>query len=543
MFKKILVGNRGEIAVRVIRTCQEMGIKTVAVYSEVDANALHVQLADETVKTPSVRGYLDMEFILDAARKTGAEAIHPGYGFLSENPVFAAKCAEAGLVFIGPDARAIELMGDKARARDTMLSAGVPVTPGTDGVIDTPKEALEIARRIGFPVLVKAVAGGGGRGMRLAHNEEELLAGLESARSEAKSSFGNSDVYLEKYLQGCRHVEIQILADQYGQVVYLGERDCSIQRRNQKLIEESPSPAVSRELWQRMGKVAVAAAKAVNYRGAGTLEFLLDQEGQFYFMEMNTRIQVEHPVTEFVSGLDLIREQIRIAAGEPLGYDQSHIRVTGWALECRINAEDPQTFLPSPGQVNFYRSPGGFGVRVDSALYPGYTISPFYDSMIAKLIVQAPSREEAVKRMVRALSEFEIQGVKTTIPFHLRVMAHPDFQAGHFNTSFIQDKLTPLSSAEAHEKKEDQEKEKKNHIVKPAEALGDPPEAEHETAAAKAKEYGDCIAPEIVAVISGALAAMGQAKGENYQILSIHASGRGCSPWKLAGLYERMGRV
>lgn len=532
MFKKILIGNRGEIAVRIIRTCQEMGIKTVAVYSEVDANALHVQLADEAVKTSSVRGYLDMDFIIGAAKETGAEAIHPGYGFLSENPVFAARCAEAGLVFVGPDARAIELMGDKARARDTMISAGVPVTPGTDGVIETLAEALEIARRIGFPVIVKAVAGGGGRGMRLARSEEELLSGLESARSEAKSSFGNPDVYLEKYMEGCRHVEMQILADRFGEAVYLGERDCSIQRRNQKLIEESPSPAVNQELRERMGKVAVAAAKAVNYCGAGTLEFLLDKSGGFYFMEMNTRIQVEHPVTELVSGLDLIREQIRIAAGEPLGYDQSKICLTGWAMECRINAEDPDTFLPSPGQITFYRPPGGFGIRLDSALYPGFTISPFYDSMIAKLIVHAPNREEAVRRMARALNEFEIQGVKTTVPFHLRVMAHPDFQVGNFTTGFIQEKITPILQAEIQEKMARVQQETA------AAKAG----AKHATET-KAEEQGGDISPEVVAAITGALAAWGTARGESYQILSVNASGRGCSPWKMAGLYERMGRI
>lgn len=524
MFKKILVGNRGEIAVRIIRTCREMGIRTVAVYSEVDAKALHVQLADEAVKTPSVRGYLDMDFILAAAKETGAEAIHPGYGFLSENPVFAAKCAEDGLVFIGPDAHAIEMMGDKARARDTMIAAGVPVTPGTDGVIHSSEQALEIAGRIGFPVLVKAVAGGGGRGMRLAHTEEELLSGLESARSEAQSSFGNPEVYLEKYLQGCRHVEMQILADRFGEVVYLGERDCSIQRRNQKLIEESPSPAVNEELRQRMGQVAVAAAKAVNYQGAGTLEFLLDQEGHFYFMEMNTRIQVEHPVTELVSGLDLIKEQIRIAAGEPLGYTQSQIHLTGWAMECRVNAEDPQTFLPSPGQVSFYRPPGGFGVRLDSALYPGYVISPFYDSMIAKLIVHAQNREEVVKRMARALTEFEIQGIKTTIPFHLRVLADPDFQAGRFTTGFIQEKLSSLASSQS-QGKDDQSAARRLEAAK----------AENQPVAG--------IAPETVAAISGALAVIGKTKGEKYQILSIRSSGRVCSPWRMAGLYERMGRV
>ncbi|MHB1651918.1 MAG: acetyl-CoA carboxylase biotin carboxylase subunit [Desulfitobacteriaceae bacterium] len=526
MFKKILVANRGEIAVRIIRTCCEMGVKTVAIYSEVDAQSLHVHLADEAVQAPSVRGYLDMEFVLGTAIQTGAEAIHPGYGFLSENPVFAAKCAQAGVVFIGPEARAIELMGDKARARDTMVSAGVPVTPGTNGVIGSMEEALKVARQIGFPVLVKAVAGGGGRGMRLVRQEEELLSGIESARSEANSSFGNSEVYLEKFLEGCRHVEMQILADNYGEVVYLGERDCSIQRRNQKLIEESPSPAVGPELRVRIGQVAIAAAKAVNYCGAGTLEFLLDKDLNFYFMEMNTRIQVEHPVTELICGLDLIREQIRIAAGEPLGYDQAAIRFNGWAMECRINAEDPHTFMPSPGQIKFYRPPGGFGIRLDSALYPGCAVSPFYDSLIAKLIVHGQNRSEVIARMRRALEEFEIEGVKTTIPFHLRVLAHADFQSGDFDTGFIQQKMADNSSVSA--SKRNASEVKAIVRVETGEPL-DSPDAE--------------IGPEVVAVISAAITAYGQSQDQEYEIMKINTSGRGCSPWRMAGLYERMGKT
>lgn len=517
LFNKILVANRGEIAVRIIRTCQEMGIKTVAIYSDVDAQSLHVRLADEAVNSPNVRGYLDMDFIIRTAQQTGAEAIHPGYGFLSENPGFAAKCSESGIVFIGPEARAIELMGDKSQARDTMVSAGVPVTPGTDGVINNLDEAFQVARSIGFPVIVKAVAGGGGRGMRLAREEGELQSAIESARSEANSSFVNSDVYLEKYLEGCRHVEMQILADNYGNVVYLGERDCSIQRRNQKLIEESPSPAMNPDLRRQMGQVAVAAAKAVNYRGAGTLEFLLDKNHKFYFMEMNTRIQVEHPVTEMICGLDLIREQIRIAAGEPLGYEQSDIHFNGWAMECRINAEDPVTFIPSPGNISFFRPAGGFGIRLDTALYPGYSVSPFYDSLIAKLVVHGKTRNEVIARMRRALEEFEVTGVKTTIPFHLRVLAHQDFQKGDFTTSFIQDKMTFSLSEETVEKKEKKGQTK--------------------------VDVKETIAPEVVAAISAAIMAYGQTKGQAYQIMGIQASGRKCSPWRLAGLYERMNKI
>lgn len=533
MFKKILVANRGEIAVRIMRTCREMGIRTVAVYSEVDAGSLHVQLADEAVRTANLRGYSDMDFIINTALATRSEAIHPGYGFLAENPVFAAKCARAGLTFIGPDAHAIELMGDKARARDTMASAGVPVTPGSDGVVENTQEALLLARRIGFPVLVKAVAGGGGRGMRLAWEEGELIPALAAASSEANSSFGNPDVYLEKYLTGCRHVEMQILADNYGEVIYLGERDCSIQRRNQKLIEESPSPAVDPVLREEMGRVAVAAAKAVSYRGAGTLEFLLDKEHKFYFMEMNTRIQVEHPVTELVSGLDLIREQIRIAAGEPLGCRQSDIHLAGWAVECRINAEDPDTFFPSPGQITFYRPPGGFGIRLDSALFPGYTVSPFYDSLIAKVIVHARSREEAISRMTRALQEFEVRGVKTTIPFHLRVLAHSDFRSGNFTTAFVQEKLAG-SEVEASTDKS----------VRPAlsVAAGCLDQGAGNAPAVQSMLPGLAVDPEVVAAISAALAVYGEAENRGYQVMKIQPFDRGYSPWRIAGLYDSMGR-
>lgn len=534
LFNKILVANRGEIAVRVMRTCREMGITTVAVYSEVDAKSLHVQLADEAVRTPSVRGYSDMDFMITTALQTGAEAIHPGYGFLAENPAFVDKCAGAGLVFIGPDARAIELMGDKSRARDTMALAGVPVTPGTDGVVEDTLDALRIARRIGFPVLVKAVAGGGGRGMRLAWEEGELGVALAAARSEANSCFGNPEVYLEKYMVGCRHVEIQILADNYGEVVYLGERDCSVQRRNQKLIEESPSPAVDPPLRAEMGRVAVAAAKAVAYRGAGTLEFLLDKDHKFYFMEMNTRIQVEHPVTELVCGLDLVREQIRLAAGEPLGYSQSEICCNGWAMECRVNAEDPETFLPSPGQISFYRPPGGFGVRLDSALFSGYIVSPYYDSLIAKVLVHAQTREEAMARMKRALEEFEVHGVKTTIPFHLRVLAHPDFQKGEFDTGFIAKNMAGGGPSA------------QNHGDIRQETTGGGVGQEQDAVQGsplKVASLPGRIRPEVVAAISAALRVYGETKNQDYKIRGIQPTGRSCLPWRLAGLYDRMGRI
>ncbi|CAA7601812.1 Biotin carboxylase [Acididesulfobacillus acetoxydans] len=504
MFSKILVANRGEISVRVIRTCREMGIKTVAVYSEVDQAALHVRLADEAVKAPGVRGYLDIDFMVSAALKTGAEAIHPGYGFLAENPQFAVACREAGLVFIGPEAQAMERMGDKARARESMLAAGVPVTPGTQGVLESEEEAFRVARRIGFPVLVKAVAGGAGRGMRLARQEGELGAALAAARSEALASFGNPQLYLEKYLGGCRHIEVQILADNYGNAVHLGERECSIQRRNQKLLEESPSPAVDVTLREQLGRVAVTAAKAVGYQGAGTIEFLLDKNRNFHFMEMNTRIQVEHPVTELVSGLDMVREQIRIAAGEPLGYSQADIRLNGWAMECRVNAEDPVTFLPSPGEITFCRLPGGFGVRVDTAVFGGETVSPFYDSLIAKVLVHAGTRNQALGRMRRALEEFEVRGVKTTIPFHLKILLHPDFQNGEFDTGFIAGKMT----------------ENTDNAVSPA-----------------------GMNPEVVAAISAALRMYGVNSGEGWVLRKIRPTGRNCSSWRLAGLYERMGGI
>lgn len=441
MFQKVLIANRGEIAVRVIRACRELGIRTVAVYSEADRDALHVKMADEAYcigPTASKDSYLNIANIMSVATKVGADAIHPGYGFLAENADFAEICAACNITFIGPDPEAIVKMGDKSTAKETMKAAGVPTVPGTDGLIEDIDDAIRTANEIGYPVMVKATAGGGGRGMRVAVNDEDLEKAIRQAQSEAKTAFGNPGVYLEKFVEGPRHVEIQIMADKYGNVVYLGERDCSIQRRHQKLIEEAPSPALSEELRKQMGEAAVAAAKAVNYHGAGTVEFLVDKYGQFYFMEMNTRIQVEHPVTELVTGIDLINEQILVAAGQPLSFSQDDVKLNGWAIECRINAENPaKNFMPSPGRINNYLAPGGFGVRVDSAAYAGYTIPPYYDSMIAKLIVWGKDRQEAIERMKRALGEFVVDGITTTIPFHLKVMDHEVFISGEFDTKFL----------------------------------------------------------------------------------------------------------
>lgn len=443
MFQKVLIANRGEIAVRVIRACRELGIRTVAVYSEADSEALHVKLADEAYcigpKT-SKESYLNVTSIMSVATKVGADAIHPGYGFLAENADFAEICAACNITFIGPDPEAIVKMGDKATAKDTMKAAGVPTVPGTEGLIEDIAEAIQTANEIGYPVMVKATAGGGGRGMRVAVDDADLEKAIRQAQNEAKTAFGNPGVYLEKFVEGPRHVEIQIMADKHGNAVYLGERDCSIQRRHQKLIEEAPSPALSEELRQQMGEAAVAAAKAVSYHGAGTVEFLLDKHGKFYFMEMNTRIQVEHPVTELVTGYDLIKEQLTVAAGEPLSFRQEDIRLNGWAIECRINAENPaKNFMPSPGRITEYLPPGGFGVRVDSAAYAGYAIPPYYDSMIAKLIVWGATREEAIQRMKRALHEFAIDGIKTTIPFHLKVLDHEKFISGDFDIKFLEE--------------------------------------------------------------------------------------------------------
>jgi len=443
MFKKILVANRGEIAVRIIRACRELGIATVAVYSEADRDALHVQLADEAYcvgPIASKQSYLNIASIISVATSVGADAIHPGYGFLAENSDFAEVCQAVGVKFIGPTAEAIEKMGDKSTAKATMKLAGVPTVPGTEGLIQSAEEAAETADAIGFPVIIKATAGGGGKGIRIVHSQEELRAALTLAQSEAGSAFGNTGVYLEKYLVKPRHVEIQVLADQHGRAIHLGERDCSVQRRLQKLLEESPSPALSFAMRAKMGEAAVAAALAVQYEGAGTVEFLLDEDGtSFYFMEMNTRIQVEHPVTELVTGIDLVREQITIAAGYPLSCAQTDVVQRGHAIECRINAEDPdKQFLPCPGTITAYLPPGGFGVRVDSAVYQGYAVSPYYDSLIAKLIVWAPTRQEAIDRMKRALGEFQIAGIKTTISFHERLLEHPSFVAGDVNTRFLE---------------------------------------------------------------------------------------------------------
>ena len=447
MFKKVLIANRGEIALRIIRACKEMGIKTVAVYSQADKDAMHVKFADEAYcigPNPSTASYLNITNIISAAEITGADAIHPGYGFLSENANFAEICESCGITFIGPSVDAIERMGNKSVARDTMIAAGVPVVPGTEGIITDPQEAMPIAKEIGYPVIVKASAGGGGRGMRIAQNEKELLMSIQTASSEAQSAFGNGEVYLEKYVEEPRHIEFQILADKYGNVIHLGERDCSVQRRNQKLVEEAPSMALTPELRTKMGEAAINAAKAVNYHTAGTIEFLLDKHNKFYFMEMNTRIQVEHPVTEFVTGIDLIKAQIRMAAGETLDIAQEDVKINGWSIECRVNAEDPDhNFRPSPGTIGAFHQPGGMGVRVDSAVYSGYTIPPYYDSMIGKVVVWGKDRNEAIERMERVLQEFVIEGVKTTIPFQLKILQNAFFRRGEVYTNFIQRRLLP----------------------------------------------------------------------------------------------------
>jgi len=445
MFNKILIANRGEIALRIIRACKEMEIRTVAVFSEADRDSLHVKFADEAFcigPAQSVRSYLNKANIISAAEVSGVDAIHPGYGFLAENAEFADVCEESGIKFIGPTAEALENMGAKAVARETMIKAEIPVVPGSEGVISDPDEALKIAKEIGYPVMVKASAGGGGKGMRVAQSKHDLVKAIQTAQAEAEAAFGNAEVYIEKYVEEPRHIEFQILADNYGNTVHLGERDCSIQRRNQKLLEESPSSAITPELRKKMGEAAVKAAKSVNYNNAGTVEFLLDKHNNFYFIEMNTRIQVEHPVTELVTGIDLIKEQIRIAAGEKLGYSQKDIKINGWAIECRINAEDPShNFMPSPGKITGYLAPGGIGIRVDSVAFEGYQIPPYYDSMIAKLIVWGNNRDEAICRMRRALEEYVIEGVKTTIPFHLRILDNAFFQRGDFYTNFIQRRL------------------------------------------------------------------------------------------------------
>jgi acetyl-CoA carboxylase biotin carboxylase subunit len=444
VFKKILIANRGEIALRIIRACKELGIATVAVYTEADQDSLHVRYADESVcigKGPSKTSYLHIPAILSAAEITDAEAIHPGYGFLSENAHFAEVCRDCKITFIGPSPETIRLMGDKIQAKNTARGAGVPLVPGSDGPVTGEKEAREIAAKAGYPVIIKASAGGGGRGMRVAHTEISLSNAFNTASAEALAAFGNGEVYIEKYVEEPRHVEIQVLADSQGNVIHLGERDCSVQRRHQKLVEESPSPVITPELRDEMGRAAVACAKACNYVNAGTVEFIFDKHNKFYFMEMNTRIQVEHPVTEGVTGVDLVKEQIRIAYGEPIreAYLKHPLQLRGHCIEVRINAENPdKDFMPSPGRITVYHAPGGPGVRVDSHAYQEYVIPPYYDSMIGKLIVQAPTRAEAVERMRRALEEYVIEGVHTTIPFLRKVMAHPKFQSGYITTAFVE---------------------------------------------------------------------------------------------------------
>ncbi len=442
MFRKVLIANRGEIAVRIIRACREIGIPTVAIYSQADANSLHVRLATEAYcigPAQSSKSYLSIPAIISAAIVSGADAIHPGYGFMSERADFAEICAKHGIKFIGPTAEAMRKMGDKATARKTMIENNVPVTPGT-GILKTPEEVKEFANRVGYPIILKATAGGGGKGMRICRSDDDVETNMNLCQSEAQSFFGNPDVYAEKYLENPRHIEVQILADQYGNVVHLGERDCSIQRRHQKLLEEAPSPAIDEATRKEMGAAAVRAAKAINYESAGTCEFLLDHDGKWYFMEMNTRIQVEHCVTEMISNVDLVREQIMIAAGEKLDFTQDDIMLRGHAIECRINAENPEKdFMPNPGTITGYVTPGGFGVRVDSHAYQDYKIPPYYDSMIGKLICWGRTRNEARRRMYRALKEYVITGVETTLPFHQGIIEDPVFMSGNFNTGFIED--------------------------------------------------------------------------------------------------------
>ena len=441
MFHKILIANRGEIALRIIRACTELGIKTVAVYSTADSDSLHVKLADESVcigPASSLQSYLNINAIISAAELTDAEAIHPGYGFLAENAAFAEICENCGITFIGPTSESMRLMGDKISARQAMIRQKVPILPGTKDAVQDVNEAVKVAKEIGFPVIIKASAGGGGRGMKIVHSPATLPNAFATARAEAQAGFGNPEVYIEKYCQQPRHVEIQVLGDKHGNLIHLGERDCSIQRRHQKLLEEAPCSVLTPQLRAAMGDAAVRAAKAVDYNSAGTVEFLLDSDGNFYFMEMNTRIQVEHPVTEMVTGIDIVREQIRSAAGLKLRYKQSDIKIKGHSIECRINAEDPFKFTPCPGKITSYHTPGGLGVRVDSFVYDQYTVLPHYDSLISKLIVHADTREDAIRRMLRALDEYIIEGIKTTIPFHKRILSNKDFIEGNLDTGFLE---------------------------------------------------------------------------------------------------------
>ena len=441
MFKKVLIANRGEIAIRIIRACKEMGIATVAIYSEADRDSLHVRLADEAVcvgPAPSKDSYLNMPNIISAAIITGAEAIHPGYAYFSEQASFAEACEACNIKFIGPKPDAIELMGDKAQAKETAARAGVPVIPGSKGTIRSEQEAFKIASKMGYPVRLKATAGGGGRGIRVVHSQEELAGTLKVAQAEAEAAFGNGELYIEKEIEEPRHIEIQIIGDEHGNYVHLGERECSIQRRHQKLVEESPSVAVTPSIRKRMGEAAIKLAKAVGYVSAGTVEFLLDKNGEFYFMEMNTRIQVEHPVTEFVTGVDIVKEQLRVAAGEKLDISQKDVRMLGHSIECRIIAEDPDAnFAPSVGRIEHLVLPGGIGVRVDTHIYAGYQVPPYYDAMLAKLIVWGKTREEAIARMLRSLSEFEIEGIKTNIDYQRRIISNPYFRNGELSTTFI----------------------------------------------------------------------------------------------------------
>ena len=446
MIQKILIANRGEIALRIIRACRELGIKTLAVYSEADVQSLHVQLADEAIcigGPRSVDSYMRADRIISAAEIADVDAIHPGYGFLSENSKFAEQCESCNIKFIGPKSQAIKIMGDKAVARQTVQKVGVPTVPGSDGPVDSESEATKVARKIGYPIIIKAVAGGGGRGMRIAHNDVSFVKEYHIARAEAEKTFNNASVYIEKYIQNPRHIEFQILADEHGNVIHLGERDCSVQRRHQKLIEESPSPFLTADLRKRMGKAAIRAAVAAEYQNVGTIEFIVDSKGDFYFIEMNTRIQVEHPVTEEVTGIDMIKEQIRIASGEKLDIDQKDVEIRGHAIECRINAEDPaHNFTPSPGTIGLYYAPGGHGVRVDSHVYSGYTIPPYYDSLIGKLIAHGDNRKMALERMYRALSEYLIRGIKTTIPLHKAILSDPVFIAGKATTGYLEEFLS-----------------------------------------------------------------------------------------------------
>ncbi len=441
MFEKVLIANRGEIALRVIRACKELGIRTLAVYSEADVDSLHVQLADESIcigAAPSLESYLKIDRIVSAAEIGDVDAIHPGYGFLAENPHFAEVCESCNIKFIGPPSRAMHAMGDKNAARACARKAGVPVTPGSDGIIETEEEAMKIAKKIGYPVMIKAAAGGGGRGMRTAHNEPSLQSAFHSARHEAQKAFGNDQIYLEKLVPNPRHIEFQIVADGHGRVIHLGERDCSIQRRNQKVIEECPSPMMTPSLRKKMGNAAVKLAKSVGYENAGTIEFLVDHDRRFYFMEMNTRIQVEHTITEEVYGCDLVKEQIRIAAGQPLSSHIARAVPRLHAIQCRINAEDPaKNFQPTPGRIDFYYAPGGHGVRIDSHAYTGYTVPPYYDSLIAKIITVGATRINAIDRMRRALGEYYITGIKTTVPFHAAMMRNGDFRDGNYDTGLL----------------------------------------------------------------------------------------------------------